>query len=70
MMKHCPACIRTISSSRWGIKEEDLGGGYGAFFALESEVHNDTGALEIIRLKRVGTFTGSVKVYRYENSCG
>ena len=34
-----------LSSSRWGIKgKEDLGGGYGAFFALESEVHNDTGA--------------------------
>ena len=33
-----------LSSSRWGIKgKEDLGGGYGAFFALESEVHNDTG---------------------------
>jgi len=34
-----------LSSSRWGIKgKEELGGGYGAFFALESEVHNDTGA--------------------------
>ena len=34
-----------LSSSRWGIKgKENLGGGYGAFFALESEVHNDTGA--------------------------
>ena len=34
-----------LSSSRWGIKgKEDLGGGYGAFFNLESELHNDTGA--------------------------
>ena len=33
-----------LSSSRWGIKgKEGLGGGYGAFFALESKVHNDTG---------------------------
>ena len=33
-----------LSSSRWGIKgKENLGGGYGAFFALESEAHNDTG---------------------------
>ena len=33
-----------LSSSRWGIKgKEDLGGGYGAFLRLESEVHNDTG---------------------------
>ena len=34
-----------LSSSRWGIKgQETLGGGYEAFFALESEAHNDTGA--------------------------
>ena len=33
-----------LSSSRWGIKgKENLGGGYKAFFALESEAHNDTG---------------------------
>ena len=33
-----------LSSSRWGIKgNEDLGGGYKFSFALESEVHNDTG---------------------------
>ncbi len=33
-----------LSSSRWGLKgKESLGGGYGAFFAIESEVHNDTG---------------------------
>ncbi len=33
-----------LSSSRWGLKgKENLGGGFGAFFAIESEVHNDTG---------------------------
>jgi predicted porin len=33
-----------LSSSRWGIKGiESLVGGYKAFFALESEVHSDSG---------------------------
>ncbi len=33
-----------LSSSRWGLKgKENLGGGYGAYFVIESEVHNDSG---------------------------